>query len=222
MSMRRRITKLIGIFFLLSLGLSFSVKAEVSTLNRQGQQIQFEKYNFTDESGKTVNLSSYFQPKKPVFLVPVYFDCPGVCTLTLNQLFEDLKKMKFNPGKAIEIIVFSINPNENSELALKKKQNYLHRFGYENFSEGFHFLVADQKQISDLTEELGFIYEKKSNEYFHPGAAYLLTPAGKISKLLTTQNPSVKKMKNYVYEAAHGRKITAFEKMALACKTQPK
>ncbi len=218
--MKLRMTQLIEIFLLINLGYCISIKAEIMALNRQGQQIQFKKYNFLDESGKSVNLSSYFQPKKPVFLVPVYFDCPGVCTLTLNQLFENLKKMKFNPGRAIEIIVFSINPNEKSELALKKKQNYLHRFGYESFSQGFHFLVADQKQISSLTEELGFIYEQKENEYFHPGVTYLLTPTGQISKLLTVKNQSIKKIKDYVYQAAHGRKISAFEKMALACKKQ--
>lgn len=212
------IFRILNVLTFINILASTVVNADVKTVDRQGQQIQINNYNFTNENGEIVSLASFFNPKKPVFLVPVYFDCPGVCTLTLNQLFENLKKIKFNPGKALEVVVFSINPNEKSDLALKKKNNYLHRFKYEDYSDGFHFLVTDQKQITELTQELGFFYEKAEDGFNHPGATYLMTPEGKISKLLTAKNPPLKKLKDYVYQAAHGRKISAFEKMVLSCK----
>lgn len=203
--------------FLLCTLLTHNVLSEVGTRDYNGKLIDFNKYIFTDENNERVPISQYFKVKKPVYLVPVYYDCGGVCTFTLNQLFSDLKKIKFNPGKAIEIVVFSINPNETPELALSKKKSYLKKYNYENYSDGFHFLVGDQAQIAALTNELGFLYEKNNQEYAHPSATYLMTGEGRISKVLNGRQASLKKMHDDVFRAAHGRKLSSFEKMVYSC-----
>src|SRR5215213_6669162 len=48
------------------------------------QQVPLD-LEFKDETGKTVKLADYFKGK-PVVLSLVYYDCPQLCSLTLNGL----------------------------------------------------------------------------------------------------------------------------------------
>jgi protein SCO1/2 len=201
---------------------SVQVFAEVALLNRQGENINPANYEFTDESGKVVKLSEFFSPKKPVILAPVYYECSGVCTITLNQLFYDLKRLGFNPGKALQVVVFSINPKETPKLALAKKNTYVTKYGYQEFENGFHFLTGQQHTIERLTAVLGFKYEKAEEQYIHPGAFYILTPEGVISKVMSGKSLNIKKLQDIIFNAANGRKMTTFEKMVLSCKPDDK
>src|SRR5215475_5017321 len=53
---------------------------------------------FKDETGRTVKLAEYFNGK-PVVLSLVYYDCPQLCSLTLNGLMNVLKTLPMQPGK---------------------------------------------------------------------------------------------------------------------------
>src|SRR4051812_25500444 len=52
---------------------------------------------FTDETGKTVALRDYFHGR-PVLLTLVYFECPMLCTVTLNQLTRSLTALSESAG----------------------------------------------------------------------------------------------------------------------------
>src|ERR1043165_7160977 len=45
---------------------------------------------FRDETGRTVTWGEYFTDK-PVVLVPVYYECPMLCNLTMGDLVKVLK-----------------------------------------------------------------------------------------------------------------------------------
>ncbi len=50
---------------------------------RLNQQIPLDTI-FRDEAGRSVPLSTFFHPGKPVLLVPVYYRCPMLCTQILT------------------------------------------------------------------------------------------------------------------------------------------
>ena len=50
-----------------------------------------------DETGKDIVLRDYFG-EKPVILAFVYYECPNLCTLTLNGLVRDLRAIPFDAG----------------------------------------------------------------------------------------------------------------------------
>jgi hypothetical protein len=54
---------------------------------------------FHDETGQTVQLSKYFNGKRPVVLALVYYECPMLCTQILNGLVRSAKVLTFTPGK---------------------------------------------------------------------------------------------------------------------------
>jgi hypothetical protein len=75
--------------------------------------------------------------------------------LTLNGLFDGLKRVKYRPGQALEAVIVSITPSETSTLAQKKKDSYLKQFGFEHEVAGFHFLTGEQSSITQLANALG-------------------------------------------------------------------
>src|SRR5512146_829150 len=57
---------------------------------------------FRDETGKNVRLGDYFG-QKPVIVALVYFECPMLCTETLNGLTSALSVLKFDVGKEFNV-----------------------------------------------------------------------------------------------------------------------
>ena len=53
---------------------------------------------FRDETGRTVTLAEYFNDK-PVVLVPVYYECPMLCNLTMGDLVKVLKIISSSPAR---------------------------------------------------------------------------------------------------------------------------
>ena len=53
---------------------------------------------FRDESGREVRLGDFFNHGRPVILVPVYYECPMLCTQVLNGLVTALGVVTLDPG----------------------------------------------------------------------------------------------------------------------------
>ncbi len=142
---------------------------------------------FTDDTGKQVELSSYFG-KKPAILALVYYQCPMLCSEELNGLTGALQMVRFVPGKDFNVIVVSIDPTEGADLAAAKKRGYLKRYGHPDTAAGWHFLTGTQTNIDALTRAVGFGYVKipgpdgKLTQFAHASAIQIVTPEGKLAQ----------------------------------------
>ena len=135
--------------------------------------------NFKDEAGRSVPLSSFFTPKKPVVLALVYYRCPMLCSEILNGLAGALKAVKFNPGQDFEVVAVSFDPKDTPEIAAAKKQSYLHRYNRPNTANGWHFLTGDEANIKALTDAVGFhyTYDLATDQFAHASAVMIATPS---------------------------------------------
>ncbi|NDG83990.1 MAG: SCO family protein [Proteobacteria bacterium] len=160
-------------------------RAEVSIENRQGGFIEPAQYLFKDENGVESGLDRFFTGK-PVLLSFVYFECPGACTVLLNELIKGLTPHILLPGKDFELVVISINPEDTPALAKKKRDTYLARYERPDTVDGWHFLTGTESRISAITRRLGFHFERDpgGRNFNHPSALYFLTPDGVISGIL--------------------------------------
>src|SRR5204863_168113 len=79
---------------------------------------------FEDESGATVRMGEFFHGK-PVLLSLVYYECPMLCSLTLNGLVKSLRPLAFTIGNEFEVVTVSFDPNEKPDLAAAKKRGYV-------------------------------------------------------------------------------------------------
>ena len=59
-----------------------------------------------DETGREVRLRDYFG-RRPVAMSLVYFDCPMLCTVSLNGLVSALEVVSFQPGREFELLTIS-------------------------------------------------------------------------------------------------------------------
>jgi protein SCO1/2 len=138
---------------------------------------------FRDEQGRDVRLGDYFG-KRPVILALVYFKCPMLCTMVLNDLTRDLNSITLTAGQQFDVVAVSFDPSETPDLAAAKKATYLQRYRQSNASNGWHFLTGPQESITRLTKAVGFryVWDPANQAFAHASGIIVLTPAGKTSR----------------------------------------
>lgn len=138
---------------------------------------------FRNENGAPVALRDYFGVR-PVILTLGYYECPMLCSMVRDGLFESLQALDFDVGKDFAVINVSIDPDEPAVLAAATKALYVQRYARPGAAEGWHFLTGTEDSIRHLAEAIGFAYayDPVIDQYAHPSGIVLLTPQGKISR----------------------------------------
>jgi protein SCO1/2 len=175
---------------------------------------------FIDSSGAEIPLASFFQKGKPVLLSPVYYKCPSLCNYHMNGILEAMKNLDWTVGKEFEYVAISINPKEESRIASEKKSSYLREYGREGAEAGYHLLTTpNEATIHAITDQLGFRYswDESSQQYIHASVAYILTPEGKISRILQGISFPPRDLKLALLEASDGKLATFTDQIALFC-----
>jgi protein SCO1/2 len=197
--------------------LTDSQLSEIRFDQKLGSQISLD-LQFRDENGKPVKLRDYFG-KRPIVLVPGYYECPMLCTLTFNGMVESMNDMKWSIGEQFSVIHFSINPKETPELAAAKKRTYLKRYGRPGAGDGWHFLTGEQPAIRQLADEVGFhyAYDASVQQYAHPSGLVVLTPDGKISQYFFGVKFTANELYAALQDAANRKSGSPIEKLVLLC-----
>lgn len=143
---------------------------------------------FTDDHGQPVTLGQYFDGKHPVLLSTVYYNCPMLCSEELDGITSSLQMVHLKPGKDFQVVVVSIDPTESSQLAARRKDFYLRRYGRPDTANGWHFLVGTKPAIDALTGAVGFGYTRvpgpdgKLDQFAHASSLEIATPQGRVAQ----------------------------------------
>jgi protein SCO1 len=137
---------------------------------------------FKDEDGRAVKLGDYFG-RRPVILTLVYYECPMLCTQVLNGVASSIGVLNFSVGKEFDIVTVSFDPRDTPELAREKKASYLARYKRTGAAAGWHFLTGRQREISLLTQAVGFryAYNAEIGQFAHVSGIMVATPEGRLS-----------------------------------------
>ena len=156
--------------------------AGVSIEQRLGESLPLDA-RFTDSTGRRMRLGDVFHGR-PVLLTLVYFECPMLCTVTLNQLTRSLTALRESAGERFDIVTISIDARETPTLAAKKKAGYLHSYNRPSAADGWHFLTGDQTDIDRVAQAVGFHYRWDAGQqvFAHASALMVCTPEGKLSR----------------------------------------
>lgn len=149
---------------------------------------------FADERGSTIALRQCMQPGRPAILALVYYRCPMLCNVTLNQLARSMNALSESAGKEFDVITVSFDPRETPALAAAKKRSYIDAYRRPTADAGWHFLTGSETSIRRLTEAVGFHYrwDEQNQLYAHAAGIIVLTPGGRISRyFLGVDYPSV-------------------------------
>lgn len=176
---------------------------------------------FINSDGEEVTINELMEPGKPVLLNPLYYECPMLCNVVIEGVFEVVKELEWSPGTDYTIISFSIDPEEEYPLAAENKKRYLSDLNREGAAEGWHFLTGSEEQIKKITESVGFKYKKEeqTEEYIHSASIMFLSPDGIITRYLYGTQFSEFDLRNALFEAAEGSIGSAMERVVLYCYT---
>jgi protein SCO1/2 len=174
---------------------------------------------FKDENGKTVRFGQYFNGHRPVMLAMIFYNCTMLCSEVLNSMMTSVKDVKLTPGKDFDVVVISINPQEGPALAKEKKKNYLAEYGFSNVASGFHFLTGTEENIKKVTSAAGYFYtyDKKTDQYAHPGGVVVLSPQGQVMRYHTGVMYEPRDVRLSLVEASQGKVGTATDLILLRC-----
>ncbi len=175
---------------------------------------------FLDADGKAVKLGDYFDGKRPTLLVFAYHTCPMLCSLVLDAVSRSVEGVAWTVGKQFDVVVVSIDPRDTPGSAAKKRAQVAQKYTRgKGSTAGWHFLVGNYAAVSKVTETVGFQYrfDAEKQEYAHPAAIYLTTPAGKLARYLYGIEFSPKDVTFGLYEASEGRTLSAGEKLLMYC-----
>lgn len=172
---------------------------------------------FIAEDGYPHKLREYFQQGRPVILDLVYYDCPQLCTLILNEQVRVMRDIEWTPGKEYEVVTISIDPREAFDKAREKKAAYLSSF--DRPAPGWHFLTDHKGNAARLAKQVGFNYkyDARIEQYAHPAAIMVLTPQGKMARYLYGITYKARDLRFALAEASENRISMAIEKVLLLC-----
>jgi protein SCO1/2 len=181
---------------------------------------------FADEEGKIVRLRDLLHKDRPVVFSLVYYKCPMLCTVVLNDMLRGFVSVPLLIGKDYDVITVSFDPNETPQLAAEKKQHYVRTYSGGGRAErggdaqaGWHFLTGNAQNIEALTRAVGFRYirDEKSQQFFHPSGIVILTPDGKIARYFFGIDYKPKDLRLSLVEASQGKVGTVAEQVMLYC-----
>ena len=171
---------------------------------------------FVNENYDTVNLLESID--KPTVIVPVYYNCPGLCSPLLEGVAEVISRSQVILGKDYQVFTISFNHTEKTKLAIDKKKNYMQLVkGNIDIENGWHFFTGDSININRLLDAIGYKVKKQGNDFIHPGAIIVLSPDGKITRYLHGTYFLPFDLKMAVVEASHGKSGPTINKMLKFC-----
>lgn len=173
---------------------------------------------FHDEMGRDVRLGDYFG-KRPMVLALVYYKCPMLCTMVLNDLTKAMNSMKMNCGEQFDILTISFDPNETPSLAQEKKEQYIRAYRRPHAEQGWHFLTGSQASIATLTKTVGFRYawDPKYQQYAHASGLIILTPQGKTARYFYGIDYAPSDLELSLAEASQGKETSVADQILLFC-----
>jgi len=173
---------------------------------------------FRDEKGRALKLGEFFG-NRPMILVLGYYRCPMLCTMITDGLINALENLRANVGTDFDVVQVSIAPDETPAAAAEKKALYLRRYGRPGAAAGWHCLVGDAKEITLLTDEVGFrsAYDRDIKQYAHPSGVIVLTPEGKISRYMFGVAFNSTELRDALAAAKQGKSGSVLSQIFLLC-----
>lgn len=188
--------------------------------------------SFAKANGDTVQLVELLSSGKPVILNPLYYECPVLCGLVIDGLFDTIQNLAWQPGKEFDIISVSIDPTETDTLAARVKQEYIENgnWGAAQGSEqnaatiaqvnkGWSFLTGNQAAIESLISSVGFRIAPipGTKDFAHSAAIILLSPDGTITRYLYGLRFNEFDLRTAILEASKGTVGNTIDKLIMYC-----
>jgi protein SCO1/2 len=196
--------------------------AHAGVEQRLGQPLPLST-TFTDETGQTAPLNTWFHDK-PIVLALVYYKCAMLCPQVLHGLSDGLRQTTLTVGKDYDVLIFSIDPTDTPADALRERQTFLTGMGAPaSAASHVHFLTGQPASIAAISGATGFHYvlvpgpDGKMDQFAHSSVIMFATPDGHLSKYLSGIDYPARDLRMALLEASAKKISNPVDLLILYC-----
>lgn len=222
--MRRPAESLLGVLALLASHQAAAanqneLRERVSVTQRLGANVPLS-VPLVSERGQRLPLAVYLHGR-PAVIALVYFQCPNLCTLTLNSLADSLKHLRPAAGRDYSVLAISIDPREGPKLATARHATFANSSGVScrGCTLGWQFLTAGPQDIRKVTDALGYRYfwDAGQSQYAHPAGIVVVSAGGRIVQYFGGLEFPPSELERALDRAAAGQTGSLAERLWLLC-----
>ncbi len=132
---------------------------------------------------------------------------------------EGMRGLDFGLGQQYQVVTVSIDHREGPELARIKRQNYLTALAKPVAPGGWPFLTGKKDDVKRLADGVGFHYrwDEETKQFAHAAGIFVLTPEGKISRVLYGIQFRPRDLRLALVEASRGTIGSPVDQLLLFC-----
>ena len=153
----------------------------------------------------------------PAVIVFADYRCTQLCSPILAVTGQALAKSGLDPGRDYRLIVVGFNP---AATAADARQMVAGQIGFDTPVGRATFpLMGSERSVRQLTTSVGyhFVYDAENTRFAHPAALLIVTPGGRLSRLLTGLSITGDDARSALIEAKSGAVAAFVNQVRLLC-----
>ena len=171
---------------------------------------------FVDQDGRQTSLGSALGGRPAVLLFEDY-RCTTLCGPALAIAGHALQASGLTPGHDAALVSVGLNPRETPADARALRDARLQ--DEPRWRTAARLLTGGQAEITAAARALGYgyAYDLASGQYTHPVAAFVLTPDGRLSRVLDQVSLTGPALRAAIEDARGGTLGSVVDQLALIC-----
>jgi protein SCO1/2 len=171
---------------------------------------------FLSEEGKSHTFGEILAGK-PAVVVFADYTCRTLCGPILSFVSTGLEQSGLAAGADYKLIVIGLDPKDNLQAARAAKAA---RIGSGTpLAAATVMLKGEEAAVTAVTAALGYryAYDAEREQFAHPAAAFVVTPAGRVSRVLSTLGLDGADLRLALVEAGEGHVGSLGDRLRLLC-----
>lgn len=194
-----------------------AVKDEAGIEQRLNEQLDLA-LRFRGIDGSERSLKEWMLVGRPLIIAPVYYECPRLCSLTLNGVSKLLNELDLKLGSDYNVLAITFNAKEGVDLARAKADNYFKTLAKPELGpQGWNFLTGGEEPIAAIMAQLGFRFKPDGADFIHAAGIMLVTPEGRLSRYFTGVDFPTREVRYSLIEASMGKIGSITDHVFLYC-----
>jgi protein SCO1 len=192
-----------------------SVLDGVSVEPQVGAQLPLSA-RFIDDTGASQTLGAALGGR-PAVLIFADYTCRTLCGPILDFATAGLEKSGLEPSADYRLIVIGLDPKNG--LAEVRAMRSSHLGTASPVANATTMLIGDQAAIEAVTRVAGYhyVYDTEYDQFAHPAAAYVITAAGRIARVLSGLGLDGNDLRLALVDAGEGLIGTFTDRIRLLC-----
>lgn len=155
--------------------------------------------------------------RRPAVLIFVDYTCRTLCGPILEFAAAGLERSGLKPGVDYHLLVIGLDPKDG--VAQARAMRASHMSAASAVNPATIMLIGNDVAVHTVSEVAGYhyAYDPEHDQFAHPAAAYVLTPEGRIARVLSALGLDGNDLRLALVDAGEGRIGSFADHLRLLC-----